>query len=356
MATIAEQLTSLANTKTAIKDAIVAKGVTVADTDPFSGYAAKIGQISGGGAPATKFGTSIDNLIGDVDTEGNYIKPTEEFVLDLTGVKHVPSTGFDYTFYIVKSITGVIADDVISVGQYGFRYAFYGSNVKNASFGSLELVDASDAFYNTFYNTPIENSPFPRLKKICAPNALNSAFNAASKLSEYDKALPALEEVSGAAALGNCIYPFVGEKKLILSRVKKITGDKYSYSAVFGSLYTDNTKWYFPRATEFIGYVWGGSSKGEIHFAAANQAAIEACDGYDMKWGFAGATIYFDLMLSITVNGVVYAREYTIGGYTSWEDTDGNIVYTDATSEPAVGTVVYSDQGVTEFGTVSEVA
>ena len=50
MATIAEQLTSLANTKAAIKDAIIAKGVAVADTDPFSAYAGKIGQISGGGA------------------------------------------------------------------------------------------------------------------------------------------------------------------------------------------------------------------------------------------------------------------------------------------------------------------
>lgn len=50
MATIAEQLTSLANTKTAIKDAIVAKGVAVADTDPFSAYASKIGAISGGSA------------------------------------------------------------------------------------------------------------------------------------------------------------------------------------------------------------------------------------------------------------------------------------------------------------------
>ena len=49
MATIAEQLTSLANTKTAIKDAIVAKGVQVADDTPFRNYADKIGEISGGG-------------------------------------------------------------------------------------------------------------------------------------------------------------------------------------------------------------------------------------------------------------------------------------------------------------------
>ena len=55
MATIAEQLTSLANTKTAIKEAIISKGVSVADTDPFSAYPAKIGQISGGGAPTDEW-------------------------------------------------------------------------------------------------------------------------------------------------------------------------------------------------------------------------------------------------------------------------------------------------------------
>lgn len=57
MATIAEQLTSLANTKTAIKEAIVAKGIQVADTDPFSAYPDKIGQIEsgGGGEPAEEW-------------------------------------------------------------------------------------------------------------------------------------------------------------------------------------------------------------------------------------------------------------------------------------------------------------
>lgn len=37
--TIADKLTYLANTKTQIKNAIVAKGVEVADTDPFRSYA-----------------------------------------------------------------------------------------------------------------------------------------------------------------------------------------------------------------------------------------------------------------------------------------------------------------------------
>ena len=47
--TISDKLTYLEGTKSAIKDAIVAKGVAVEDTATFRSYADKIGQISGGG-------------------------------------------------------------------------------------------------------------------------------------------------------------------------------------------------------------------------------------------------------------------------------------------------------------------
>ena len=47
--TISDKLTYLEGTKSAIKDAIVAKGVAVEDTATFRSYAEKIGEISGGG-------------------------------------------------------------------------------------------------------------------------------------------------------------------------------------------------------------------------------------------------------------------------------------------------------------------
>ena len=47
--TISDKLTYLEGTKSAIKDAIVAKGVAVSDSDTFRSYADKIGHISGGG-------------------------------------------------------------------------------------------------------------------------------------------------------------------------------------------------------------------------------------------------------------------------------------------------------------------
>ena len=62
MATINDKLTYLAGTKDAIKQAIIAKGVAVGDTDTFRSYASKINDIEGGGSAAfpsgIKFGYS----------------------------------------------------------------------------------------------------------------------------------------------------------------------------------------------------------------------------------------------------------------------------------------------------------
>lgn len=45
--TIADKLNALINIKTAIKDAIVAKGVAIAESEPFSAYAEKINRTRG---------------------------------------------------------------------------------------------------------------------------------------------------------------------------------------------------------------------------------------------------------------------------------------------------------------------
>lgn len=50
MGTITDKLNKLAETKSAIKTAIVNKGVAVSDTDTFASYADKISSISGGGS------------------------------------------------------------------------------------------------------------------------------------------------------------------------------------------------------------------------------------------------------------------------------------------------------------------
>ena len=312
-----------------------------------------------------KLGASIDNLLGDVDADGNYAASTESFVLDLTGVKFIPNvapipsgTGFYYALAYNSQCVGVIGNDLVDSNQRGALAGICtnNTNLRAFEFNSLETITALGMFQscNEYgYSSLVPH--FRKLKRIESNgDTFESAFSRAKI--EPDETFPLLEYVSGSTQFGN-FRSFSDGDKIIFSKIKTIIGDTSKYSGTFGSLY-DSTIWKFPSATEFTNYIWNISASypGEVHFAAANQAAIEACEGYSYKWGFAGATIYFDLMLSITVNGVVYSREYTIGGYTSWKDTSDNIVYTNATAEPAVDTPVYSDQGTTQVGTVSEVA
>lgn len=356
MGTIAEKLTYLNDTKTAIKNSIIAKGVSVSDSDTFRSYAGKIGQISGG-APVTKFGVSIDDIFGNVDENGVYTPSAEKFVLNLSGVKEVGQYGMRSvfsdnasTYGAAKGLVGLVANDLITVGQSAFYYfSANNTDLEYVYMDALEEVSASSAFSNAF--TYARLASMKKLKRITGDSAFAGAFS--ESVLDLDEVFPSLEYVSGKYVLSGIIDSTSSKPaNITLSKIKTLlnTSDN-DFQAVFTNLYADI---HLPSCTEVAKRLCSTSYKSRLHFAAAHQALIEACDGY--SYNFGAEAIYFDLMLSITVNGVVYAREYTIGGYTSWKDTDGNIVYTDATAEPAVDTVVYSDQGTTQVGTVSAVA
>lgn len=295
MATIAEQLTSLANTKTAIKEAIVAKGVAVADTDTFASYATKIGEIqSGGGGEVvdkTKFGVSIDNLLGNVDADGTYIAPTEPFVLDLSGVKSVKADAFPNAF-VASPVSRVVANDIISVGDRAFKNSFADNpNGLVVNFDGLEQIEARDAFYTAFASAKKSlTASFAKLKKVSGVSVFREAFR--GKKIIPDETFPALEEVGGADAFTQ-FGQFVGGDVITFGKVKKVVGSSASYNGTF--LCYQMVIWQFPSAIDFSGYIFYSSGAKEIHFAAANQAAIEACDGYANKWGATNADIIFDL-------------------------------------------------------------
>lgn len=103
MGTIADKLNLLLNTKAAIKAAIIGKGQTVADSDPFSAYPAKIQAIETGiQLPTlTSPGTAADLLAGKelIDQDGN----------QLTGT--MPSL-------TEQTITPGVSDQVIAAGRY----------------------------------------------------------------------------------------------------------------------------------------------------------------------------------------------------------------------------------------------
>ena len=67
MGTTADKLNKLLETKTAIKEALVAKGVSVAETDTFSSYADKIASIETGGGGSSMEYWKIPNVLPTED-------------------------------------------------------------------------------------------------------------------------------------------------------------------------------------------------------------------------------------------------------------------------------------------------
>lgn len=363
MGNITDKLSYLNDTKKAIKNAIISRGISVDDTNTFRDYASKITEI-GETIKETRFNVNLDAFLPTVDENGETSSrdeyKEERYDIILSGVKRVNTKAF-YSAFRDRPIKRIIADDVEYVGYEGFTYACMWTSATastpsiHVEFNKIEEVSGSSAFKSFFGSRPNASAVFPKLKKISGYRAFQE-FQTASNTPIYpDVLFPSLEEVTGKLALDH-LMGYSHPKGLAFSKLKKINGPAMSenYQAVF---YSDYGDYYFPSAVEFTGRLWYITSYlGNIHFAIKNREAIEACDNYADKWGYPNATIHFDLVTNIIVNDITYYRKYTIGDYTSWENENGDIVYTAYNIEPSVDSVVYSDEKLTtEFGTVSAI-
>ena len=335
------------------QDITVTENGTYTAEDGYTGLGTVEVNVPTGGGSEERFGIPYDSIVGTVDQDGNYVLSGKSFEVNLSGVKHVSAGAFQYMF-AGKQIKKFIFNDLTSCGANAFNNACISApTTKTEPFilsgDSIEIVSASSAFYAACNLVAYVEPSFKKLRVISGNNAFDYTF-ALAKI-QPDKAFPALEEITGQSAF-NQFRSVSANDKLYFSKVKKIVGGP-SYATTMN--FYSKLKYYYPRLTDVSKYIAYSGGVSEFHFAKAHQALLEACEGYDYKWSGANPDIYFDLMLKITVNGTVYDREHTIDNYISWSDTNGNLVYTNADAEPDVGTVVYSDQGTTQIGTVTEV-
>ena len=112
MGTIAEKLTYLNETKNAIKEAIVNKGVSVNDSDTFRSYADKISSIEAGG------GTG-----GDAELEASFISSIDDSLG--ANVTKLPSglTSIGKRAFYEKTnlVSPKLPDSITSIGEEAFR-------------------------------------------------------------------------------------------------------------------------------------------------------------------------------------------------------------------------------------------
>ena len=84
MATIAENLKSISDSKAAIKTAIIAKGVAVSDSDALNTYAAKIDSIVAGSSGETSLAKFLDGQLQTITPE------------DVTGMQKLQGLSFHF--------------------------------------------------------------------------------------------------------------------------------------------------------------------------------------------------------------------------------------------------------------------
>ena len=275
-----------------------------------------IGTGTGGGA--TKYGISIDNLLGEVNASGQLQFPTGGDVdLVVSGFTSINSYVFNYKFTRNNALKTVVFTDLQEAnGASSFERAFYNcTQLQSVSFPKLVSASGSTAFSYAFNGcTKLVSAEFPLLDIITGASAFQYAFSGCTVLESVS--FPSLRVIGNANAGTSTTnrqfyYAFQNCNKLTEVRFPALeeiycNGTNNSYGTFYYN--AKLTKMYFPslhtitktakysNATASNNIFSNCTALTEIHFGAENKSAIESTTGYSTKWGApSSCTIYFDL-------------------------------------------------------------
>ena len=173
MGTLVEKINYLKETKTAIKNAITEKGVTVSDTDTFRSYAGKIGSIKVGSPAQEKSINITENGSVAVTPDSGYLLSKVNVNVNVASSGGSENNAFidfskytgDYLYRYISSIdlssfnTGKVTD---------MHYMFYGfsslTSLDLSSFDTSNVTNMSYMFYSCSGLTSLDLSSFDTSK------------------------------------------------------------------------------------------------------------------------------------------------------------------------------------------------
>ena len=323
---------------TLITKSITVNGTYNASSDNADGYSSVTVNVSGGGGgigitrevkngvyqmPTTSFTFSLPNDATDVGNNGLYY--AFEYCTGLTSVdlssltKVSGNSGLNSAFYGCTGLTSVDLSSLTTVsGRYGLGYAFRDcTGLTSVDLSSLTTISSHSAMYYAFIDcTGLTTMDLSSLTTVSGSRAMYSAFSGCMNLSNIS--FPSLETIGINDSTFNCsqfAYAFYNCDSLTTLTFPELTAIYCTggTSTDYGTFANNNKiqKMYFPKLTTITygegasttnqnackNIFYGCSSLTELHFAAANQAAIEASPGYATAWGrgTGNVTIYFDL-------------------------------------------------------------
>lgn len=301
---IADKLTYLNETKQAIKQAIIDKGVEVTDTDTFRSYADKVGEISGGSGGSDILGVpyTIENGVVSLTTdEFEYVLPSN--------ITDLPRNALYYRFGDVGK-TRTLKLTKVSMPSLkrltsSYSLAYMGYEVpftSSVDISNLEEVSGAGALNYAFKkpnsgaNAKIEVVDLDKLVSITGSNAFYGTFGYCSvntlKISK-------LETINANMVFNYC---FINNKfgTISFDSLKHLTGDR-----IFDAAYTGGTikHIYFPSltassfgtsTTQFKNML-SGVTGCTVHFPSNIESVIGGWSDVTAGFGGTNTTVLFDI-------------------------------------------------------------
>lgn len=216
---ITDKLQTLKNTKQAIKQALINKGVEVSDSDDFASYVDKINNIQCNEIDSIE-GLKLDNFISLNEdgklTGGNsssFTCSANEFIdfsmqsmnkgnvflktVSFPNLTEISTDNFfKEAFLDCENLEQVSFDNLTNIsGSQTMYNTFANCNVTKIKFPKLISVSGSLTLWDTFLNCNLEEVQFPQLKTITGANTLQRAFEYNPNLVSIS--FPVLETLQG---------------------------------------------------------------------------------------------------------------------------------------------------------------
>ena len=218
----------------------------------------------------TKFGATIDTLLGDVDENGGYTPTLTSWHFDGSAIKKIQNYGLAYAF-AHKNVKSVDLSNLEWVGAAGLMNTFDTNKISGRlNLSKLEYIGSS-GLSEAFYNNEITSVDLRNLKK-----TLNSALAYAFRHNKV-----ASIDLRNLITCGNACF----QTTFYQNTPENGRVDVY--------LPADGSGWVTGAMPVTM---WNNSPTiTEIHFSAHSEAWVQNQTGYASKFGATNATIYFDL-------------------------------------------------------------
>lgn len=339
------------------------------------------------------------------NVNGVYQPDNTATTFSLNGATTVGDFALGYAFKDCSNLTSVLGfENLTSLNQSSMIYAFYGTRIDGRlDLSKIENLTADNSMVFCFARTGITSVDLSSLTTVSGSYSLNYTFSDCTLLTSAD--LSSLIVVNGTQAMVGCFRGAVLLTNIDISKLAYLTGNNcfgecfrgltgltdmtfYSLKSATGGANglmgycfaecTSLTSLSFPallnlgtRTNQFSNLL-NGVTGCTVHFPSNLQSVIGSWSS--VVGGFSGinTTVLFDLPSTahlIGTNSVEYERnpKYDTATALAWrvQDTGSvpNVVidwtpfYTSGTSDPTVGTTIYSDaECQTSVTTVTAIA